>query len=81
MRLHLVDGSSMMTLFRLKNMESSLPSESFMRIHRSFIVNLKYITSYARGRVYLSEEEYLPIGDNYRSSFQKVLDEQLKVIK
>lgn len=80
-RLHLVDGSSMMTLFRLKNMESSLPSESFMRIHRSFIVNLKYITSYARGRVYLSEEEYLPIGDNYRSSFQKVLDEQLKVIK
>ncbi|MBE6195986.1 MAG: response regulator transcription factor [Rikenellaceae bacterium] len=75
-RLHMADGNSIMTLFRLKNMESALPSESFIRIHRSFIVNLKYITSYAKGRVYLSEEEYLPIGDNYRSAFQKQIDGQ-----
>ncbi len=77
-RLHMNDGSSIMTLFRLKNMENSLPADSFMRIHRSFIVNLRHITSYAKGRVYLSEEEYLPIGDNYRSAFQKQIDEQVK---
>lgn len=77
-RLHLADGSSIMTLFRLKNMESALPSEQFMRIHRSFIVNLKYISSYAKGRVYLTEEEYLPIGDNYRPAFLRVIDEQFK---
>ena len=80
-RLHLADGSSIMTLFRLKNMESTLPAESFMRIHRSFIVNLKHISSYAKGRVYLSsEEEYLPIGENYRATFQKYIDEHFHTL-
>ncbi len=74
-RLHLANGSALMTLFRLKNMESALPSEHFMRIHRSFIVNLNYIASYAKGRVYLSDEEYLPIGDNYRAAFLRHMDE------
>lgn len=77
-RLHLTDGSTIMTLFRLKNMEAALPSDSFMRIHRSFIVNLKLITSYAKGRVYVSDEEYLPIGDNYRAGFQKYIDEHFR---
>lgn len=79
-RLHLKDGSSIMTLFRLKNMEASLPSDSFMRIHRSFIINLKQISSYAKGRVYFSDEEYLPIGDNYRAGFLKYIDEHFKTL-
>ena len=73
-RLHLADGSTLMTLFRLKNMESALPSESFMRVHRSFVVNLKYITGYAKGRVYIGENDCLPIGDNYRQVFQHYVD-------
>ena len=59
-----------MTLFSLKNMEATLPSEMFMRIHRSYIVNLRRIRGYAKGRVYLGEDEYLPIGENYRETFQ-----------
>ena len=74
MRLHLADGSTLMTLFRLKNMESALPSDSFMRVHRSFVVNLKYITGYAKGRVYIGENDCLPIGDNYRQAFQQYVD-------
>uniref|UniRef100_UPI004056B766 LytR/AlgR family response regulator transcription factor n=1 Tax=Alistipes sp. TaxID=1872444 RepID=UPI004056B766 len=70
-RLHLADGSSIMTLFRLKNMEAALPSSSFLRVHRSFIVNLKQIASYAKGRIFLSENEYIPIGDNYRAAFME----------
>ena len=34
-RLHLADGTKLVTLFRLKNMESSLHSSMFMRVHRS----------------------------------------------
>lgn len=70
-RLHLADGSSIMTLFRLKNMEAALPADSFMRVHRSFIVNLKQISGYAKGRIFLSESEYIPIGDNYRNAFME----------
>lgn len=73
-RLHLCDGSVLMTLFRLKNMEAALPADSFMQVHRSFIVNLKFITGYARGRIFLADNEYIPIGDKYRATFQQYID-------
>lgn len=73
-RLVLEDGSRIMTLFRLKNMETTLPSDMFMRIHRSYIVNLRRIKGYAKGRVYLGDDEYLPIGENYREAFQTYID-------
>ena len=34
-RMHLADGTTITTLFRLKNMEAALPSDMFMRVHRS----------------------------------------------
>lgn len=77
-RMHLADGSTITTLFRLKNMETALPADSFMRVHRSYIVNLKYIRSYVRGRVYLSDTEYVPIGENYKESFQSYIDKTFR---
>ena len=73
-RLHLTTGSSIMTLLRLKNIESALPADRFMRVHRSYIVNLGHVTGYARGRVYLDNEEYVPISVNYRDSFREYVD-------
>lgn len=73
-RLHLTSGSSIMTLFRLKNMESALPSNRFMRVHRSYIVNLSRVKEYARGRVYLDNGEYVPISVNYRDAFREYID-------
>ena len=72
-RMHLADGSKLVTLFRLKNMESSLPSSIFMRIHRSYIINLNYVTSYTKGRVYL-EDDYVPIGENYKEAFARYIE-------
>lgn len=73
-RLHLTSGSSIMTLLRLKNIESALPSDRFMRVHRSYIVNLGHVTGYARGRVYLDNEEYVPISINYRDQFREYME-------
>ncbi len=72
-RLHLESGRSVTTFYRLKNMETELPASQFMRIHRSYIVNLNSIVSYERGRVYISEREYLPIGQNYREQFLQAM--------
>ena len=55
-------------------MESTLPSDIFMRVHRSYIINLNYIKSYGRGRIYLSNDEYVPLGLNYRDSFRKYIE-------
>lgn len=74
LRLHLADGTKLVTLFRLKNMESALPSDKFVRIHRSFIVNIDHITGYTKGRVFLTGDDYLPIGENYKESFSSVVE-------
>ena len=68
-RLHLADGTKLVTLFRLKNMESSLQSAQFMRVHRSYIVNLDHVSGYTKGRVFLTNEDYVPIGDSYKEQF------------
>lgn len=80
-RIHLADGSKITTLFRIKNMEASLPAESFMRIHRCYIVNLHRIKSYVRGRVYLSDKEYLPIGENYKEAFKGYIERAYKNLR
>ena len=77
-RMHLADGTTITTLFRLKNMEAALPSDMFMRVHRSYIVNLRCIKGYVRGRVFLSDTEYVPIGENYKESFQHYIESNFK---
>lgn len=53
---------------------AALPSEMFMRVHRSYIVNLQRIRSYVKGRVFVSDSEYIPIGENYRETFQRYIE-------
>lgn len=77
-RLHLADGSTITTLFRLKNMEASLPRDSFMRVHRSYIVNLRCIRGYVRGRIFLGDEVYVPIGENYKETFQRYVESHFR---
>ncbi len=74
-RLHLADGTKLVTLFRLKNMESSLQSSQFMRVHRSYIVNLNYVSGYTKGRIYLSNDDYVPIGESYKEQFLNYINE------
>lgn len=73
-RLHIEGSSTITTLFRLKNMETSLPQDSFMRVHRSYIVNIKRIASYTKGRIFLDNGEYIPLGENYKEAFLERFD-------
>lgn len=61
------------TLLSLKKMEERLPNH-FMRIHRSYIVNLTKIREVNKNRVILDADTYLPVGDLYKESFQAFLD-------
>lgn len=73
-RLHLADKTKLVTLFRMKNMENELPSDRFIRVHRSYIVNIEHITGYTKGRVFLTDDEYVPIGENYKDAFTSIVD-------
>ena len=75
-RLHLNDGTKLVTLFRLKNMEGALQAGRFMRVHRSYIINLDYVSGYTKGRVFLSNDDYVPIGESYKEQFINHINSQ-----
>ena len=76
-RLHLSDGTKLVTLFRLKNMENSLQAGRFMRVHRSYIINLDQVLGYTKGRVFLSNDDYVPIGESYKEAFLRYTNEKM----
>lgn len=49
-----------------------------MRVHRSYIVNLRAIKAYVKGRIFLSDNEYIPIGENYKEAFQAYIDKNFR---
>ena len=61
------------TLLSMKKMEERLP-DNFMRIHRSYIINLDKIQEVNKNRVIMDADTYLPIGDLYKETFQAYLD-------
>ena len=63
------------TLYSMKKMEERLP-DYFMRIHRSYIINLKQIQEVNKNRIIMDSETYLPIGDNYREAFNNYLNKK-----
>ncbi|MGE8556136.1 MAG: LytR/AlgR family response regulator transcription factor [Chryseobacterium jejuense] len=59
-------GEEYIVLDTLKSMENQL-SDKFVRIHKSFIINMDKIKSIGAKKLLLSEQE-IPIGDSYRSN-------------
>ncbi|AWW29672.1 DNA-binding response regulator [Echinicola strongylocentroti] len=63
-----------MSLVSLTNIANALPGE-FVRIHRSFIINMRHIDEVESNEVLIGEEFY-PISRNYREEFFKKLEER-----
>ncbi len=62
-----------LSLMSLKNLEEKLSPEQFMRVHRSFIVNLHQINKIERNRIVFGSV-YIPIADSYKDQFQEFLN-------
>ena len=67
------EAKPIVTLLSMKKMEERLP-DNFMRIHRSYIVNLNMIQEVNKNRIIMDADTYLPIGDMYKDTFQQYLD-------
>ncbi|MCH4146846.1 MAG: LytTR family DNA-binding domain-containing protein [Prevotella sp.] len=74
LRILFDDKKPLVVLLSMKVLEERLPSNRFMRIHRSYIVNLSRIQEINKNRVILDSETYLPIGDLYRDTFNKYIE-------
>jgi len=74
LKVHLEgEAKPIVTLLSMKKMEERLPS-NFMRIHRSYIINLDKIREVNKNRVIMDADTFLPVGDNYKEAFQTWLD-------
>lgn len=74
-RIHLSNAKPIMTLSSMKKIESTLPPDKFMRVHRSYMVNLNQITTIERNRIIFDNDVYIPVSEQYQSEFRKFLDE------
>lgn len=65
------------TLQTMKSLEKKLPSSMFMRIHRSYIMNLQKIRAIEGNMVELIEKgqtKHIPIGKNYREGLAGIVE-------
>lgn len=63
------------SLMSIQQLSEKLPADVFMRVHRSFIVNLNKIKTVERNCIIFGKA-YIPVSDTYRSEFNKFLDKK-----
>ncbi|MEI7661916.1 MAG: LytTR family DNA-binding domain-containing protein [Bacteroidota bacterium] len=73
-KIHLISTAPVVTQLSMKAIEEQLPSDRFMRVHRSFIVSLKKISVIERNRIVFDGKVYIPVSEQYKEKFQEYID-------
>lgn len=72
-KVHLTNKPNpLLSLSSMKAMEDMLPTQDFMRVHRSFIINLNHIDSVSRNVVNIGDA-HITVSDNYKEPFMQFL--------
>jgi DNA-binding LytR/AlgR family response regulator len=66
-------GSFLLTPRTLSSFEIQLPADTFIRIHKSYILNKKFVSYLEGNTVTLKNGRQLPIGKHYRNQVRQVL--------
>lgn len=73
-KVHLADKPNpLLSLTSMKSMEEMLPTDKFMRVHRSFIINLDHINSISRNTVNIGDAN-ISVSENYKDNFLEFLN-------
>jgi two-component system LytT family response regulator len=59
------------TRMPMKTIEEQLPPNTFIRIHKSYIVSVSFITAIRKSSVFIDKTE-LPVSDSYRDAFTAI---------
>ena len=77
-KVHLVSQPvPLVILYSLKRLAERLPEGRFLRIHRSYLINLSRLVETGRGTVVLDDASELPVGDLYRPALKAYLASRL----
>lgn len=69
----LIDAKPILSLMSLKQLEEDLPSGKFVRVHRSYIINVDKITSINKNKILINKKQ-IPIGETYKKQFMSLID-------
>lgn len=73
-KVHLSDGTSVLSKIPLRSVEEQLPAGVFLRIHRSFVVARSRVTRFTRTEVVLGQGgKLLPVGKKYADEMLRSL--------
>lgn len=65
-----------LTKTTMKNIADKLPSDRFLRVHKSFVVALEKIEMIENYRIVIGKVR-IPVGDSYKSGFTEVINRKL----
>lgn len=72
LKIYIEGQRPIIMLLSMKKLEERLPSY-FMRIHRSYIVNMKKVSEVSKSRVAIDADTVLPVGDIYKDALMQYL--------
>lgn len=74
--IHTQDGN-LITKGKLDDFESKLPEDTFIRIHKSYLVNIRFIRQHVKNEVQLVTGQYLPISRSHAETVRASLVDYL----
>ena len=69
---HTVDGKRHLALITMKQAEENLQGNSFIRVHKSFIIAVDKIKSIADNKINIASMQ-IPIGRNYKTQLMEIV--------
>lgn len=68
------DTEFLLTPRTLSSFEEQLPPDTFIRVHKSFILNKKFVHYMEGNMIFLKNGNQVPIGKNYKPIIKQLLD-------
>ncbi len=73
-RIHLKNSTKpLVTRMTMKAMEEQLPTTTFIRAHKSYIVSIDHITAIRKNSLFIGDFE-MPIGDSYKEAIKSIVN-------
>ena len=73
LKIHLDSGDPVVVLLSMKKLEERLSSASFLRVHKSYIINLSKLQEVTKGRVLVGGAS-IPVGDMYKDTLNAYIE-------
>ena len=73
--IHTNDNKSYCFSYPLKKVSNDLPQDTFLRIHRSYLVNKNYIKAFSKDSVLLTNEQSIPVSRTQKKCLRSIKED------